>query len=68
MKLSHSDAFQGMPLNPIDALGNIEDLLSAVEVCFFSDNNDTRGIGTELLELARKYTSAAYEAAKEQMK
>lgn len=60
--------FQGMPLHPIDALGNIEDLLSAVEVCFFADDNQTNCIGTMLLELARKYTSAAHEAAKEQIK
>lgn len=60
--------FQGMPLNQIDVLGNIEDLLSAVEVCFYSDDKDTKCIGTELLELAHKYTSAAREAAKEQMK
>ncbi|WP_375600946.1 hypothetical protein ACAF59_08925 [Klebsiella aerogenes] len=60
--------FQGMPLNPIDALGNIEDLLSAVEVCFFADDNQTNCIGTMLLELAHKYTAAAHTAAKEQMK
>lgn len=60
--------FQGMPLHPIDALGNINDLLSAVEVCSSADDNQTNCIGTMLLELAHKYASAAHTAAKEQMK
>ena len=64
MNLPTFDTFQGLPLSATAALENIQDLLSATEVCFSSDDNQTNAIGLMVLELARKYSTAAYIASK----
>lgn len=51
--------FSKMSMNPIDALGNIEELLAAAEVCFCTGDKVVQSVGTELIELARKYANEA---------
>lgn len=59
MNTSMIATFQGLPLNATDALKNINDLLSAAEVCFSSEDNQMNIIGLMVLERARKYSVAA---------
>jgi hypothetical protein len=59
MNIETENLFHGMDMTPLGALGNIDDLLAASEVCLCSNSKKVNSIAFELIELARLYAKAS---------
>lgn len=64
MSTKSENLFHGMDLTPLGALGNIDDLLAASEVCLCSGNKKVNSIAFELIDFARQYCNEVREENK----